>query len=363
MKVTQLKINGLRNLSNIHIHPCPSFNLFCGVNGSGKTSLLESLYLLGFGRSFRAPTLSTLIHHDSNTLVTFTEVVDKQANIHFVGFEKNREGRLKLKIDGQTARGIPEVAEFFPIQILCADSFDILTAGPQVRRQFLDWGVFHVEPLFFEAWLKYTRALRQRNSLLKARSLCVSQLQAWDKELIHWGALLTVYRKAYMDRFIVKFTALLKTLLTLDSLSIEFYPGWVGESLQDAFEASGVIDRKLGYTRVGPQRADIVFKIQDALAGQILSRGQQKLFVCALILAQGQLIWETAGKSCMYLLDDLAAELDLEARRRVIEQMADTNAQVFITGIEKNFLKESIQGFEHKLFHVKQGQVELESLD
>ncbi len=161
-------MQGFRNFSHVHICPNSHFNLFYGLNGSGKTSLLEGIYLLGFGRSFRSPHLNTLIHHESPAFSTFTQVTHNPANIHSIGLEKYRQGRLKLKVDGEAVSSFSQMAVFCPVQIVCPDSFQLLTAGPQARRQFLDWGVFHVEHSFFGAWLNYIRALSQRNSLLRS---------------------------------------------------------------------------------------------------------------------------------------------------------------------------------------------------
>lgn len=357
MKIVHLKTHGLRNLCEIDIRPTAHFNLFYGINGSGKTSLLESIYLLGFGRSFRSSQVNTLIHYKASSLVTFAQMVDDHHNAHLIGFEKNRQARLKLKINGEAISSISQIAQLCPIQVLSPDSFQLLTAGPQERRQFLDWGVFHVEHSFFMAWSHYTRALRQRNSLLRQKAVAFSELDAFDEELIKWGEILTEYRKQYIEQFIPKLKVMLDALLPLADFEMSYEQGWGECSLKEALKLSISADIKMGYTRVGPQRADLIFKIYGALAGQILSRGQQKLFVCALILAQGALILEKIQKPCIYLIDDLAAELDSQTRRRVIEQMALSGSQLFITGIEADFLKEGIRGFDHKMFHVEHGRI------
>lgn len=357
MKIVQLKTHGLRNLCNIDIAPASHFNLFYGVNGSGKTSLLESIYLLGFGRSFRSSQVNTLIHYQSSSFATFAQMVDNHENNHLIGFEKNRQARLKLKMNGEPISSVSQIAQLCPMQVLCPDSFQLLTAGPEGRRQFLDWGVFHVEPSFFAAWVSYTRALRQRNILLRDKRFDISELGAWNEELVRWGELLTLYRKQYIQDFIPKLEAMLDILLPLSRFEMGYEQGWPQMSLKEALESGLAGDLKMGYTRMGPQRADLIFKIYESLAGQILSRGQQKLFVCALILAQGALILEKIKKPCIYLIDDLAAELDSQTRRRVIEQMALSGSQLFITGIEPDFLKEGIKGFDHKMFHVEHGQI------
>ncbi len=358
MQIVQIKIDGLRNLSNIHIQPGAHFNLLCGMNGSGKTSFLESIYLFGCGRSFRSTHLNTLVDYQSQIFTTFAHIKDPQQNAYVIGFEKNRQARLKLKLNGESVLSISEIAQLLPIQILCPDSFQLLTLGPLERRKFLDWGVFHVEHSFLNVWLKYTRALSQRNSLLRQKFNIGSQLQAWDEELSVLGEKLTVYRNHYIEKLLVQLKHSLASLLPLPDLEMSYYQGWDSQySLKEALKGSLAGDMKVGYTRVGPQRADLILKLHGGSVGQILSRGQQKLLVCALILAQGTVLFEALGKRCIYLVDDLASELDFQTRRRVIEHMGALGSQVFITGIEMSFLKEGIQGFDHKMFHVEHGRI------
>jgi len=364
MKILQIKTHSVRNLLDIHIEPTAHFNLLYGANGSGKTSFLESIYLLSRGRSFRGAALNSLIQYEQNVLNTAIRAVDIHDTHYLIGAEKSRNTTLKLKINSETVSSLADIAQVLPTQIICPDSFKLLTDGPQGRRRFLDWGVFHVEHSFFPVWLQYNRALSQRNSLLKQQKnhlntmQIMAQLHAWDEELSLLGERLTIYRKNYIERFFCILKRKLKKLLPLPELELSYYQGWnEHQTLKEALQASLEGDRKVGFTRVGPQRADIILKMHHYLAADSLSRGQQKILICALILAQGEFVFESTQKRCIYLIDDLASELDATRRHQVLEDMALLHSQIFMTAIEPEPLKECLKQWDYQMFHVKHGQI------
>ena len=143
-------------------------------------------------------------------------------------------------------------------------------------------------------------------------------------------------------------------------LELRYHQGWDRHSTYEAaLEASVAADIEQGYTHVGPQRADIRVLINGRVAADTLSRGQQKLVVCGLKLAQGQLMSEQGRGSCTYLVDDLPSELDLEHSRQVCELLASMQAQVFITCVDRadiaSVWPEGNSAIA--LFHVEQGVV------
>lgn len=355
MRIERLKIHNLRSFSQVTLQPISSFNLFCGENGSGKTTLLEAIYLLGFGRSFRANQLNSLIRYDQESFASFVEISSNSGQNYVVGLEKYRQKKINLRINGEKGQSIAQLSALLPIQIISPESFQLLSAGPQERRKFIDWCVFHVEPSFIQVWQKYQRALLQRNACLKARSRTRSTIQIWDEELSTYGEQLSLLREQAVDKLLIIIVDLLKTLLSVENVKITYSKGWGEGTLKKALIDSITTDERLGYTKVGPHRADLQVLINGIPAVQILSRGQQKLLITGLILSQGKLLSQRAGKSCIYLVDDLVSELDQFYRRLVIELMASTNSQVFITGIEKALLLESTDGFEHTMFHVEHG--------
>jgi DNA replication and repair protein RecF len=236
---------------------------------------------------------------------------------------------------------------------------DLLDAGSKPRRAQLDWGVFHVEHRFYPAWLRYQRALRQRNSLLRSGTIAPLESRTWDRELADSALQLHDFRQTYLDTWQPHWQARIRDFLPDMDLLLEYTPGWdVGQPLERLLAESWERDREKGHTQLGPHRADLRVRLGSAPADEILSRGQKKLVVCALKLSQVALLRQS-GKDCVLLVDDLASELDSGARGRLIEYLAASGAQVFVTAIEPEAVKPALEraGQDYKMFHVEQGCV------
>ncbi len=326
--------------------------------------IIESLHLLGMARSFRGNSIKTVISHNEPACTVFGLVLrDAQVEIP-VGVSRPRQGEAQIKVGGDPIHTLAELAEYLPIQVINAESFDLLTGSPESRRQYLDWGVFHVERGFLIAWRRYQRAIKQRNKLLRHGKMIDEQLAAWTAELVAAGEVVTKLRLAYFERLRPLVQHLAAELSPdLEAVSLSFRQGWDKTlTFDEALSRSLDGDLEQGYTHVGPQRADIRVTVDGHSAADTLSRGQQKIAVCALKLAQGQLLGATRSQRCVYLVDDLPSELDERHSRLVCEILTDLGAQVFITCVEKEDILSVWpgDGLDLGVFHVKQGCVELE---
>jgi DNA replication and repair protein RecF len=330
-------------------------NLLVGANGSGKTSVLEALHLLGLGRSFRAGRARRLVNDNESDCLVFAAFTDEgQAAIR-----RGANGETELRLDGRSQVALAELAQRLPLAILDPESMDLLDAGSKPRRAQLDWGVFHVEHRFYPAWLRYQRALKQRNSLLRSGTIGRLESAVWDRELTESAMLLHNFRNDYLARWQPLWLERIQGFLPEQELTLEYSAGWdVQEPLAELLAANWDKDQERGHTQLGPHRADLRVKRGTAPADEVLSRGQKKLVVCALKLSQVSLLQEQ-GKSCVLLVDDLASELDAEARRRLIAYLAASNAQVFITCIEPHAVKAALDAAESgfKMFHVEHGVI------
>jgi DNA replication and repair protein RecF len=167
------------------------------------------------------------------------------------------------------------------------------------------------------------------------------------------------YRKAYFKQFVPVFERTLQRLLKLDGLGLTYYRGWDKEkSLFEVISTNKQRESEQGYTVSGPHRADLKLRYQSSMAADILSRGQQKLVVCALRVAQGYLLSQLTGRSCVYLVDDLPAELDKEHRLSLCGLLEELKCQVFVTCVDHHDLSDcwSVDA-AIKMFHVEQGVV------
>lgn len=339
-------------------------NIFSGLNGSGKTSVLEAIHLLGMARSFRGNSVKSLITHGEPSCVVFGMASGPEAGGvgQTLGVQRGLAGEALLKVGGSPVKSVAELVQHLPIQVINSDSFQLLTGPPGARRQYLDWGVFHVEHRFMGQWQRFQRCIKQRNKLLRHGKISDGELAVWTRDLAASGSAIGEYRRSYFKLLSPRFVDIVAQLAPSlgEGMELRYHQGWERQSsYAAALENSIRTDTEQGYTHVGPQRADIRVLFRDRLASDTLSRGQQKLVVCALKLAQGQLMAQQGKGSCTYLVDDLPAELDQEHGRLVCESLASMGAQVFITCIDQADIAAVWPSDQPgaALFHVEQGEI------
>ena len=357
MSFIRLDISSFRNLGSVSIDPISSgFNFFYGNNGSGKTSILEAIYYLSRGRSFRCSLTSRIINKDTDKLSIFAQIKTPTEPVIPVGMERQRGGEVRIRVAGQENTSFSELAALTPVLLLNSNCYNLLEAGPVFRRKYLDWGAFYSSSNYLVIWKQFERALRQRNANLRARS-SQRELQVWTAELVKNGILLDQARREVMLNLQPIFMDTIAKLLALDNLAMRYDCGWKEEgSYQDALDQSVEQDMHLGYTQQGPHRADIKYVLGRVPIKDILSRGQQKLFVCAMIMAQGALLQGCNNRKPIYLVDDLPSELDKVSRSNLIALLAKQETQVFLTAVEREILTEcDIKPV--KMFHVEHGNV------
>jgi DNA replication and repair protein RecF len=356
MSLQYLEITNLRNLIQAKVDLGNQFNVFYGLNGSGKTSLLEAIYYLGFGKSFRTRHNHRIIHHEADKFSLFAQVLQAPSGTIKLGIERSKTNEGQVRIQGENVNSLAELTKILPLQIIHPASHRLLTDGPKLRRQFMDLGVFHVEQNFLLAWQRAQRALKQRNAALKQRKP-IAQITLWDAELISAANTIDHMRALYIEELKIEFVHILSKLTDIDNISMKYCRGW-NENLPEALEQTLHRDIYLGYTQNGPHRADIDLKIGPTPIQDGLSQGQQKLVLYALRLAQGILQQKQTGKTCLFLIDDLPAELDYGKRALIVDVLKELNAQVIITGAEYSELENLTPKESTTMFHVKHGVIE-----
>ena len=357
MSLIQLEISRLRNIDGLSLYPSPRINVINGLNGSGKSSILESIYLLGLGRSFRTRQNRRLIQYGSESLYVFGVTEGKGGLETKIGVEKSKTGLNRIKINGELAQGAADLIGALPLQLLTHDSYELINAGPKPRRRFFDWGVFHVKPNFLDRWKRATRALKQRNAALRSKKN-KSFVQLWDEELISTSKELDILRKEFFEEFQPVFQSVMKRILGLSDICIDYYPGWNQQTaLEDVIHNAYARDFELGFTQYGFHRADIRIKQGNIPVQDVLSRGQQKLLVYSLSLAQGILLKELLNIPCTYLIDDMLAELDKDKIDLVAELLTGIESQVFLTGVNAKEFQGIFCADDVEWFHVERGAV------
>ncbi|WP_434939557.1 DNA replication/repair protein RecF [Shewanella sp. HL-SH8] len=356
MNLSRLTINSFRNILSANLSTGSGLNLIYGQNGSGKTSILEAIFFLGMGRSFRSHLSQRVINTDADNLVLFAQLIDDEEQTK-IGLRRHRSGEIEVKINGDKVKKLSVLAETLPIQVITPESFSLLFEGPKARRQFIDWGAFHSDPQFYQAWVNTRRILKQRNQLLRNQT-AYSQIQFWDKELVRYAEQVTDIRNHYVDSLNELLKGIINEFLPQVNINVSFTRGWDSKTdFSQLLENQYPRDLATGHTASGPHKADLRLRVGNLPVQDALSRGQLKLLVCALRIAQGKLLKQQLNKNSIYLVDDLPSELDAQHRQLLLKQLTETGAQIFVTAIEPAAIVDSLTSPPDKIFHVEDGQV------
>ena len=358
MLLSSFNITNFRNFNETQLNFDDNCNIFYGKNGAGKTSILEAIYYLVLGRSFRSHILRRIVKNGSDEFSLFGKTYQNDTLVP-LGLTRSIKNGKRLKVAGKEVSSNTELTKLIPLQLLNHDCYMMLYDGPKPRRQFMDWGLFHVEQSFLGTWQKVERALKQRNVAIRTKSP-TSYIKAWDKDLAQYGTKLHEHRKKYVEALIPIAQNILKKLLCDFTIDISYNAGWNLEfDLETALANSLKNDLRFGYTTVGPQRADLQLLVGKSPAKDALSRGQQKVLLYGLKIAQGVLLNQLTGKKCVYLVDDLLAELDSQKYTALTNALLELEqSQLFITGLYQDY-KDTLNthSCSKKIFQIEDGLI------
>jgi len=351
LALSRVHVTTLRCLQDAQLALDPTLTYILGPNGAGKTSLLEAIFLLGRGRSFRTRQLRRLVMRGSSGFAVFAEIAtaarNRRVGVAWAG------GRLEKRIDGEPAAGTAALAGLFPVHVIDPSSHELVQGTPSERRRFLDWGVFHVEHGYLDAWRRYRRLLGQRNAALKSAA-GPDELRAWSTPLAEAGETVHGLRSRYL-RLLTPAVEKAGSALLDSPLTVGYAAGWdTARRLVEVLEQQEGRDRQFGNTEAGPHRADLSVLLGAHPAREEASRGQQKLAAAALVLAQARVHAGQLGAPGTLLVDDPAAELDANALDRLLAELYGTPAQLVLTGLTSVQLPVRA-GFP--VFHVERGGV------
>ena len=415
MYIKRLLINDFRNLEYVELTPCSGFNFICGPNGSGKTSIIEAIHYLSLARSFRTSSYQYLIRQGQPQFTLFAQVQADNAELDTtIGLLRPRNGEPVIKINSDPITRMVDLIDHIYVQIIHPQGVELITKSAEVRRAFIDWGVYYTDPEFKQLWLQYRKTLKQRNTLLRrdgpkrryqspfsdftpqlnegisglqgeasltlnaalASNLGFEQqnfgcdkhgfdqpnfgfdeMGVWDEALARLSEQITQKRQAYLEQLQVILQDIVGQFLPDFHLKFELNQGWEkGQDLRGLLAQNLEKDRGLGYTLYGCHRADLKIKNNNISAGATLSRGQLKMLVYAMRLAQGMLLRQLTNRTCIYLIDDLNSELDDRAQRILLDTLVSCQHQVFISNIQQELLFPSDTS-QCKVFNLESGKV------
>lgn len=359
MKLDKVQIKQFRNIQDLSLSLNKHLNVFIGENGSGKSSILEALHYLGFARSFRTSKHATVINSGKNSFTVFCRCSDRDGEAKSFGIQRTLDNSCTVNINGHKSRKATQLVSELPIQIFTPQSSDLLLGAPKLRRKYLDWGLFHVEPSFNIDAQTYSKALKQLNAIYRNQSLNHTNRPYWVSLVANIGERLTEYRQSIVNNHLITLiNSNLKVFLPEFSFEISYYRGWEkGLSLAECLQKNTTKDQRYGFVSSGPHKADLRIKLRGMNAHEILSRGQLRMLVAAMQLALTEYLNFSTNKTTVFLLDDIGAELDEEKRQTFIKKLSGLNSQLVITAIDKSQLDFLNNYNDKKMFHVEHGQV------
>lgn len=370
--IKKLKIHQFRNLSDIRLS-LGCINLFIGQNGSGKTSLLEAVFLLSRGKSFRHHEPKRYIAHTAEQCTVWGQFADGST----LAIAKHKiDSKTELRHNQNPIATQALATRLLPVLVIDPSGMDILEDGSATRRQLLDFLCFHANPAFHGIWLEYQRALKQRNTLLKLPNAINApaihaQILAWDRILSDTARQLHSIRTQVFERWQSDFDATIRTLLPQyqQQLHLTYQAGFDTDSdLQTLLKDRLNSDIELGYTRIGSHRADLAITLKTPLANgkthkeqavNVLSRGQKKLLITALKLSGLPQLCEQTDHQPIVLVDDIDSELDDRASSLLLAMLVGLPCQVFVSSLDKKIVAmiQEISEKELMVFGVEKGNI------
>lgn len=360
MFLANLQVSDFRNIADIHIELGPGINLFVGDNGAGKTALLEAIYLLGRGRSFRTPQSKLLIRKNESQLLVRADAIGDMST-HSLARSKGVGGENQTKIDGEHVNKQSRYAELLPLQTLLPGIADLVLDGPGIRREFVDWGLFHVEHSYLESARRYRKALVQRAAWLKSAITEDIRTDPWATGLVANGVSINDWRLQFTTGLNSDVQQTLKSLGADFGCELKYQDAGFGSAISawEHLQASFDRDKRYATTHHGPHRADIEIQMDGVAAKTVASRGQAKVLASALMLGYAKQLRQRRGIQPILLMDDFGAELDSAHRERFFLELRALGCQVIATSTDtaEQLLGTTVVGDAH-VFHVEQGKVE-----
>jgi len=368
MSIVKLITQNFRNLNENFITFHPQLNFIVGDNGSGKSSLLEAVFFLGHGKSFRTSKIDSLVCYQKVQFV----VSVKDSNDLQLGLSRNvSTGVTNIKINGERHTRLSVLAKNIAIQIVTPESFKLFFGGPKERRRFIDLGVFHVEHNFSNQWKNFNRVLKQRNASIRLMAQQngkplgeqSAMLGYWTEQFCLLSLEIAELRKGYVSAIITELKIWLLILLPSisDRVTVQYLQGWPQKrSLLETLNSNKEREVSFGYSLYGAHKFDVKFLLDKQAIETQLSRGQQKLFLLALTFAQASFIAKVKPVKPILLIDDIGAELDVNSRSSLSKAIDKLDCQVIITAIDVDVLQPFLSknnDDNYYMFHVKHGEV------
>lgn len=341
MKLLEQRVNNYRNISEAYLIPHETLTVICGKNGQGKTNLLESIWMLTGGKSFRGTKDIDLVQKEKSFAKisgkTYGNKKDSEIDLVIYGEGQEKKGRT-AKINKVDYGRATNIAGIFTCVVFSPEHLSLVKGSPEARRKFLDAAICQLYPEYITLLRNYNRTLSQKNAQLKMRSYTKSSfdiLDTLDSLLIESGKEIEKKRIRYLD-LLKPFAINNYKDISSDKeiLNISYNRGYKDNSFEDIIKQSRETDLRAGFCTQGPHRADIDIEIDKDKAKTFASQGQQRSACLSLKLAEAQCALEITGEHPIMLLDDVLSELDIDRRAYLLTRL--DNKQTIVSSCDEN---------------------------
>ncbi len=328
--ITSLRVQNVRSHTDQTISISDGVTVITGPNGSGKTSLLEAVYLALQGTSFKGSDGDIL---RQNAPWWRIDTVDGEKNKRSITFDPTRTTKRKqFELDGKNS-GRLALKDKYPVVLFEPEDLRLLNGSPTRRRQFIDRFISQLNPLYASAVRKYERALKQRNTLLKRPDVTRNNVFAWDITLSEHGAYIIEQRIAFIEQLNRDLNDAYDEIAKKhDDVSMHYSHTFVGDVKQKLLSELHLYfekDKAIGATTIGPHRHDVIFHLNNATALSIASRGEIRTIILALKFLEVAIIEQLTNLKPLILLDDVFSELDV-TRQKALSERTKTH-QIIMT--------------------------------
>lgn len=326
--ITKILVENFRSHGQYQLVLSPTITAIIGINGSGKTSLLEALYIALQGSSFKA--LDRDILKETKPWWRVEVEIDNCLKRVVTYNSETETSRKKITINKKTSCRMAS-QDKFPVVLFEPEQLRLLNGSPTRRRQFIDQLISQLDPLYLNALKKYNRALKQRNNLLKQTGLAQDDLFTWEMILSEHGAYLIEKRSFFIEKINQAINQKYYQIAEKkDQITIQYshqFKGNIKQSLLNQLTEMRSKDQALQYTTVGPHRHDVLFSFNQKPAISVASRGEIRSLILALKFLEMEIISQHLGQKPVVLLDDVFSELDDQRQKHLL----DIDYQIIIT--------------------------------
>ena len=365
MYLKELRLANFKNCENAELTFSEKVNCFVGLNGAGKTNILDSIYYLSFCKSFFGATDKLNIRHDQDFFsIHGTYGFDDKEN-ELVSCVQKRDAKKSFKFNKKEYDRLSEHIGKFPLVMISPYDRDLINEGSDLRRKFIDGVISQFDPLYLNALLKYNRALLQRNMQLRqfadTRHFDRALLQLWDEQLCTCADDIHAKRHQFLEEFRPIFQHYYEMVSgAKEKVEVTYSSKLDTKSLHQLLEENLKQDTYSCYTNVGIHKDDLEFCLDGHPLKKFGSQGQQKSFVVSIRLAQFEYNYQKIGYKPILLLDDIFDKLDDQRVMKLVRLVGDNHfGQVFITDTQQQRIERLFEdtNINHKIFEVESGHV------